>query len=62
MVGGKNVEPEEIRGTSIDGGDTRELRPGDVIIVRSGTPQWFKVVPGPMTYFVVKVRAAGGAR
>ena len=62
MVGGKNVEPEEIRGTSIDGGDTRELRPGDLIIVPSGTPHWFKVVPGPMTYFVVKVRAAGGAR
>ena len=62
MVGGKNVEPEEIRGTSIDGGDTRELRPGDVIIVPSGTPHWFKTVPAPMTYYVVKVRAAGGAR
>ena len=62
MVGGKTVEPEEIRGTSIDGGDTRELRPGDVIIVPSGTPHWFKVVPAPMTYFVVKVRAAGVQR
>jgi len=62
MVGGKDVEPEEIRGSSIDGGTTRELRPGDLIIVPSGTPHWFKDVPAPMTYFVVKVRAVGEAR
>ena len=62
MAGGKEVAPEEVRGTSIDGGDTRELRPGDVIIVPSGTPHWFKTVPAPMTYYVVKVRAAGEAR
>ena len=54
--GGRNVEPEEIRGSSIDGGETRTLRPGDLIIVPSGTPHWFKEVPAPLTYFVVKVR------
>ncbi|HEY6554944.1 MAG TPA: cupin domain-containing protein [Vicinamibacteria bacterium] len=62
IVGGKDVEPEEIRGTSIDGGQARELRPGEVVIVPSGTPHWFKEVPAPMTYYVVKVRAAGAAR
>lgn len=62
IVGGKNVEPEEVRGTSIDGGQTRELRPGEVVVVPSGTPHWFKQVPAPMTYFVVKVRTAGAAR
>jgi mannose-6-phosphate isomerase-like protein (cupin superfamily) len=62
MVGGKSVEPEELRGSSIDGGTTRELRPGDLVIVPSGTPHWFKDVPAPMTYFVVKVRAVGAAR
>lgn len=62
MVGGRNVEPEEVRGTSIDGGQTRELRPGEVVIVPSGTPHWFKQVPAPMTYFVVKVRAVGASR
>jgi quercetin dioxygenase-like cupin family protein len=60
MVGGKEIAPEEIRGTSIDGGDTREIGPGDVVIVPSGTPHWFKVVPAPMTYYVVKVRAEAG--
>jgi hypothetical protein len=62
MGGGKNVEPEEIRGSSIDGGETRTIRPGDLIIVPNGTPHWFKEVPAPMTYYVVKVRAAGDAR
>ena len=62
MVGGKTIEPEEIRGTSIDGGETRKLQPGDVIVVPYGTPHWFKEVPAPMTYYVVKVRAAGDAR
>jgi len=60
MVGGKEIAPEEIRGTSIDGGDTREIGPGDVVIVPSGTPHWFKVVPAAMTYYVVKVRAEAG--
>ena len=59
VVGGKSVEPEEIRGTGIEGGETRTIRSGDVIIVPNGTPHLFKEVPAPMTYFVVKVRAAG---
>jgi len=29
---------------------------GDVIIVPAGTPHWFKEVPAPMTYYVVKAR------
>jgi glc operon protein GlcG len=62
MVDGKDVGPEEIRGASVTGGETRTIRPGDVIIVPNGVPHWFKEVPGPMTYYVVKVRAAGDAR
>jgi len=62
MGGGKNIEPEEIRGSSVDGGETRTIRPGDLIIVPNGTPHWFKEVPAPMTYYVVKVRAVGDAR
>ena len=46
----------------------RILAPGDVIIVPAGVPHWFKVVNGPLEYYVVKVRAeaapvpAGGQR
>jgi glc operon protein GlcG len=56
VVGGTSTEPDEIRGASVAGGDTRHISKGDVIIVPSGTPHWFKDVPGPLTYFVVKVR------
>jgi cupin domain len=58
----KTTAPEEVRGRSVLGGETRQLAPGDVVIVPAGTPHWFRDVPGPLTYFVVKVRAPGAAR
>jgi glc operon protein GlcG len=62
VVGGRAIAPEEVRGTSIVGGDERTLVAGDVLVVPAGTPHWFRDVPAPMTYYVVKVRTAGGAR
>jgi uncharacterized protein GlcG (DUF336 family) len=61
VTGGTVVEPKptdlnEIRGKEITGGDTRTIATGDVIIVPAGTPHWFKEVPAPMTYYVVKAR------
>jgi glc operon protein GlcG len=58
----KSVEPEEVRGRSIASGQTRTIRAGELVVVPNGTPHWFKEVPAPMTYYVVKVRAAGDAR
>lgn len=56
VVDGKNIEPTEIRGASITGGETRQLTKGDVIVVPKGTPHWFKEIKGPFDYYVVKVR------
>jgi glc operon protein GlcG len=58
MVDGKNIEPEEIRGKDIRGGETRTISKGDVIIIPNGVPHWFKEVKGPLNYYVVKVRSA----
>jgi glc operon protein GlcG len=55
IVDGKTIGPDEIRGASIEGGETRTLAPGDVLIVPRGVPHWFREVPGPLTYYVVKV-------
>ncbi len=55
LVGGTPIAPGEIRGASIEGGFTRVLQPGDLIIVPAGTPHWFKDVQGPFLYYVVKV-------
>jgi glc operon protein GlcG len=56
VVDPKPTEANEIRGTEITGGETRTITKGDVIIVPAGTPHWFKEVPAPMTYYVVKAR------
>ncbi len=56
VVGGKIVAPGEIRGADVKGGETRTISKGDVIVVPAGTPHWFKEVPGPLNYYVVKAR------
>ncbi|HTS30808.1 MAG TPA: heme-binding protein [Bryobacteraceae bacterium] len=52
----KATEPDELRGSSISGGDSHPLKKGDVIIVPAGVPHWFKEVSDPFLYYVVKVR------
>jgi glc operon protein GlcG len=56
VVDAKETAPDEIRGKEIQGGETRMIAKGDVLIVPAGTPHWFKEVPAPMTYYVVKAR------
>jgi glc operon protein GlcG len=56
VVAAKSTGPEEIRGASIRGGDTRTLAPGDVVVIPSGVPHWFREVAGALDYYVVKVR------
>lgn len=52
----KEIESNEIRGSRIDGGETRQLSKGDVIIVPNNTPHWFKEVGGTFLYYTIKVR------
>ncbi|MEP6669018.1 MAG: heme-binding protein [Chthoniobacter sp.] len=59
VVGGTVIEPnsasmDEIRGQAIAGGETHQLRPGDVVVIPAGTPHQFTAVRGPFHYFVVK--------
>ena len=58
-VGVKNIAAEELRGTAIQGGETRQLEEGDVVVIPNGVPHWFKEVRAPFLYYVVKVRQAG---
>ncbi len=52
----KTIAPNEIRGSAIEGGESRKLVKGDVIVVPHGVPHWFKEVSSPFNYYVVKVR------
>ena len=54
MVGGKLSRPDQWLGTSINGGDTRQLKKGDFIVIPAGVPHWFKEVPQSVNYYVVK--------
>jgi uncharacterized protein GlcG (DUF336 family)/mannose-6-phosphate isomerase-like protein (cupin superfamily) len=55
-VDAKPSGPNEIRGTSIRDGETRQLSKGDVVVIPNGVPHWFKEVKGSFNYFVVKAR------
>src|SRR4051812_12311169 len=57
-VGVRGAGPEELRGVAIEGGETRQLRVGDVVVIPNGVPHWFKEVKAPFLYYVVKVRQA----
>jgi len=55
-IDAKEIAPNEIRGSRIEGGETRQLSKGDVIIVPNNTPHWFKEVGGAFLYYTIKVR------
>jgi glc operon protein GlcG len=62
VTGGKAIDPQtiasgEIRGKEIQGGESRHIEKGDVIVIPNGIPHWFKKVDGPLLYYVVKVTA-----
>ncbi|HEU4873883.1 MAG TPA: heme-binding protein [Pyrinomonadaceae bacterium] len=52
----KEIAPDELRGARIEGGLTRQLAKGQVIIVPNNTPHWFKEVNGEFLYYTIKVR------
>ena len=55
-IDSKPIAADEFRGERIDGGETRQLSKGDVIIIPAGVPHWFKEVTNPFLYYVVKAR------
>ncbi len=42
-------------GAGIQGGETRRLAKGDVVVIPARTPHWFKEAPKSVSYFLVKV-------
>jgi glc operon protein GlcG len=55
-VDAKTTAPDELRGSSIHNGQTRQIAKGDVIVVPNGVPHQFLEVTNPFLYYVVKVR------
>jgi mannose-6-phosphate isomerase-like protein (cupin superfamily) len=44
LVGGKQTEPDQLRGSGVQGGQTHHLTKGDVITIPAKTPHWWKEV------------------
>jgi uncharacterized protein GlcG (DUF336 family)/mannose-6-phosphate isomerase-like protein (cupin superfamily) len=59
VVDPKNIAPQEIRGTRIEGGSERHLSKGEVVVITRGVPHWFRSVQSPLEYFTVKSTAQG---
>ena len=56
MIEPKTVKPHEVRGTSITGGETKELSPGDIVHIPANIPHQLKIADGTkFTYLVIKV-------
>jgi uncharacterized protein GlcG (DUF336 family)/mannose-6-phosphate isomerase-like protein (cupin superfamily) len=53
----KEIAPNEIRGTKIEGGEEHQITKGEVIIIPNGVPHQFTTVTGELHYFVCKPTA-----
>ena len=53
----KEIGPNEIRGTKIEGGEEHQIARGEVIIIPNGVPHQFIAVNGELHYFVCKPTA-----
>ena len=56
----KEIAPNELRGTKIEGGEEHRITKGDVIIIPNGVPHQFTAVSGDLHYFVCKPTALPG--
>ncbi len=54
MVDPKYMGPTEVRALRVEGGESRQLAKGDVVVIPQGVPHWFKETSNPFLYFVVK--------
>lgn len=65
VTGGSLVEPEPIvesaaigpgaRGSGIEGGTSRRVVPGDVVVIPPGTPHMFSQLDGNIVYLTIRV-------
>ena len=57
-IDAKEITPNEIRGTKIEGGEEHQITKGQVIVIPNGVPHQFTAVAGELHYFVCKPTAS----
>lgn len=51
----KRTNPENLSGTGIDNGDSRQVAKGDFIIVPQGVPHWFSKINGTLVMMSIHI-------
>ena len=54
----KELTGPSLRGAVIEGGISRKIKAGDVVIVPAGSPHWFSQIDGAIDYEVIRVDPA----
>ena len=54
MTEAKQENPTWVRGTAIEGGVTRRVGPGDIIIIPGHTPHWFSELETDLSYLIFR--------
>jgi mannose-6-phosphate isomerase-like protein (cupin superfamily) len=62
LVDGKTTAANEQRGPRIQGGLTRQVAKGDILIIPNGVPHWFSETSAPFLYYTVKVTSPSAAK
>ena len=50
----KQTRPGQLLGTSIEGGQSYEVKKGDFLVIPAGLPHWYKQVNGSINYLTIK--------
>jgi mannose-6-phosphate isomerase-like protein (cupin superfamily) len=58
LVDAKATRPDLTEGSRIEGGTTRALRPGDVLLVPAGVPHWFGITGPELVLLGTKIPQA----
>ena len=47
-------ESTSMRGLGIEGGVSRRIVPGDIIVIPGGTPHWWSGLEGDIAYLIIR--------
>ena len=60
LTGEKRLNPENLNGTGIENGTSRQIGKGDYIIVPEGVPHWFSKLDGTLVLMSLHVPRGNG--
>jgi len=51
----RDINGPSVGGTAIEGGESRRVAPGDVLIIPAGVPHWFSSIDGEIRYIMFRL-------